>query len=263
MLTVTGGAVLYMTHEAWRSSAAYAADRYPSNSAMYADPALVEGIDYGRRYRRHAAVRSDPAERLVFPETVVLAIHGGGIEPGTSELCLGIAGYHPASFITTPGQPTYDYWMFEGLRASNNAELHVTATSCDDPIALSLSAGARRVLSLHGCTPAQLGLTDDSQAVFVGGRDIVMRDRLAKIYLNIGIQTLTEDAGNFGLEGSNQRNIVNRSLTAAGVQVELTTPLRAAMFGTNTRAQRKNTTSELFWRFVNATRKAREQGMVE
>jgi len=51
-------------------------------------------------------------------------------------------------------------------------------------------------------------------------------------------------------------NIVNRTLLGMGAQLELTTPLRSAMFGTNTRADRKNTTLGLFWNFVAATRAA-------
>jgi phage replication-related protein YjqB (UPF0714/DUF867 family) len=35
--------------------------------------------------------------------TVILAPHGGGIEKGTSELCLAVAGYHPERL--TPYDP--------------------------------------------------------------------------------------------------------------------------------------------------------------
>ncbi|MCM4084720.1 poly-gamma-glutamate hydrolase family protein [Paractinoplanes hotanensis] len=59
-----------------------------------------------------------------------MALHGGGIEPGTSELFLAIAGYHPAGGAT--GGPVHDYWMFEGIRSSGNAALHITSASCDD-----------------------------------------------------------------------------------------------------------------------------------
>jgi phage replication-related protein YjqB (UPF0714/DUF867 family) len=45
-------------------------------------------------------------------------------------------------------------------------------------------------------------------------------------------------------------------LLAAGAQLELTTPLRRAMFRINTTADRKNTTRRLFWTFTTATRAA-------
>jgi phage replication-related protein YjqB (UPF0714/DUF867 family) len=50
--------------------------------------------------------------------------------------------------------------------------------------------------------------------------------------------------------------MVNRTFSKGGAQLELTTPLRAAMFGTNTAAQRKHTTTPLFWNFVTAVRQA-------
>src|SRR5258708_29061474 len=85
------------------------------------------------------------------PKTTILAPHGGGIEPGTSELCLAVAGYHPASLPQIPAAGvTYDYWIFEGLRDSGNPELHVTSTGCDDGVAVSLCAGSLNALALHG-----------------------------------------------------------------------------------------------------------------
>ncbi|MDG6101892.1 poly-gamma-glutamate hydrolase family protein [Dactylosporangium aurantiacum] len=237
-------------------TAAYAADDYASNTALYADPALAEGVDYARRYRRHEAVDGSDAASSPFPDTVVLALHGGGIEPGTSELCLAVAGYHPGTGAVEPaGGPTYDHWMFEGIRASNNSPLHVTATHCDDPVARALTAGARRAVSLHGCTPAQAGLADGTAAVVVGGLDLALKGRLLACFAAAGIQA-HDAAGIPALNGDDPANIVNRTLTGGGAQLELTTPLRTAMFTTNTRAQRKNTTTATFWQFVTAVRAA-------
>jgi phage replication-related protein YjqB (UPF0714/DUF867 family) len=236
-----------------RPGAAYAADLYASNTALYADPALAEGVDYGRRYRRHEAVDDSDGAAYPFPDTIVLALHGGGIEPGTSELCLAVAGYHPAGGTT--GGATYDYWTFEGLRSSNNSALHVTSTHCDDPVALALVAGARRAVSLHGCTPSQAGLPAGAAAVLVGGLDTTLKQCLLDRYADAAIEAY--DAADVpALAGTDPANIANRTLTAAGAQLELTTPMRSAMFGTNTRSQRKHTTTAAFWQFVDATRLA-------
>jgi phage replication-related protein YjqB (UPF0714/DUF867 family) len=232
------------------------ADLYPSNTALYADPALAEGADYGRRHRRHASYDDSETTVTAYPATVVLALHGGGIEPGTSELCLAIAGYHPADLSRVPaGGPVFDYWMFEGIRSTGNSELHVTSTHCDDPVGLSLSRGARRAVSLHGCTPAQAGLPADAVAVLVGGLDTALRHALLAAYAAAGVPAL-DALGNPDLAGTDPDNIVNRTMTGAGAQLELTTPMRAAMFTTNTRPQRRNTTTAAFWRFVEATRAA-------
>jgi phage replication-related protein YjqB (UPF0714/DUF867 family) len=219
-----------------------AADRYPSYTALYADPELDEGVDYALRHQHRT-----PAT------TTVLAPHGGGIEPGTSELCLAIAGFHPASLARTA--PAYSYWMFEGLRPSNNDELHVTSTRCDDPVALSLCGGSRHALGLHGCAPSAVGLPEGTRAALVGGRDRTFRRYLLQELTGRGFQAI-DAAGWEAVNGDEPENIANRTATGMGGQLEITTPLRAAMFGENTRPQRKNTTTALFWDFVAAARSA-------
>src|SRR5258705_12294223 len=55
------------------------------NSELYADPGLAEGVDYARRHRRHERFDDTLARTDDVLKTTVLAPHGGGIEPGTSE----------------------------------------------------------------------------------------------------------------------------------------------------------------------------------
>ncbi|MDR7275270.1 poly-gamma-glutamate hydrolase family protein [Catenuloplanes atrovinosus] len=230
---------------------AHAADRYPSNSALYAALASVEHVEWTRRFRRHATAHGGTQP---FPDTTILAVHGGGIEPGTSELCIAIAGYRPSDEAPLTGR-LYDHWLFEGLRSSGNADLHVTSTNCDDPVALSLAGGARRTVSLHGCSTAEAGLPDGTAAVLVGGRDQALKTRLRNRYEAAGIQHV--DAATVpALSGTDPANIANRTLTGAGTQLELTTDLRAAMFTENTRPRRKHTTTAVFDAFVAATRLA-------
>ncbi|BEL06532.1 hypothetical protein Q0Z83_047230 [Actinoplanes sichuanensis] len=232
---------------------AHAADFYPSNTALYADPELTEGVHYSRRFRRHAALDDTEAPGAGYPDTVVVALHGGGIEVGTSELCLAVAGYHPAGGAT--GGPVYDYWMFEGLLSTGNGKLHVTSSHCDDPAALATVAGSRRAVSLHGCRPEEAGLPADTAAVLVGGRDTTLKTALLQAYSAAGVQAI--DAVSVpDLNGDDPANIVNRTLTGAGAQLEMTTPLRTQMFGVNTRAGRKSSTLPAFWTFVDATRQA-------
>jgi phage replication-related protein YjqB (UPF0714/DUF867 family) len=237
--------------------AAAAGDLKESNTDLYGDPAFVAGVDYGLRYRRHAA--ADDSETLTsgpFPDTAVIAPHGGGIEPGTSELCLAVAGYHPATMTVTPAAgPVYDFWMFEGLRSSNNSQLHITSTHCDDPVARSICAGARRAVSLHGCTPSQARVAEGVGAVLVGGADTGLRALLMARLTDAGVYAI--DAAGVGeLDGDNPDNIVNGTLGTGGAQLELTTPLRAAMFTTNTRSGRRTSTTPAFWQFAGAVRSA-------
>ncbi|MFD4753227.1 MULTISPECIES: poly-gamma-glutamate hydrolase family protein [unclassified Streptomyces] len=231
-------------------------DAYPSNTALYADPAVTEGVDYARRYRRHALDDQDLATGGGFTRSVILAPHGGGIEVGTSELCLAVAGYHPDGLAPTPPEgPRHDFWMFEGLRSSDNGALHVTATHCDDTVARSLAAASFNALALHGCTAAQTGLGSGVAAVLVGGRNASLKKALLRNFAAAGI-TAADAADKPDLAGVSPDNIANRTLRGEGAQLEITTELRAAMFEVNTRAGRKKSTTPLFWDFTAATRAA-------
>lgn len=239
--------------------ASAAGDLYASNTDLYRRLAGREGIDFARRYRRHAYTDDDQAGAPgAYGRTAVLALHGGGIEGGTSELCLGIAGYDPKDL--TPrygtGAPLFDYWMFEGIRSSGNSELHVTSTHCDDRVALALAAGALNVVSVHGCTAAQAGApASRPEAVVIGGRNTALRRYLGEALDAAGVQTIDASADD-DIAGVSPDNICNRTLLGMGAQLELTTELRAAMFGTNTIKGRAGSVNAEFWRFADAVRAA-------
>ncbi|MFC8920687.1 poly-gamma-glutamate hydrolase family protein [Streptomyces sp. NPDC057116] len=242
------------------ASPAYATDEfdlYTSNTDLYTKLAGKEGTDFARRYKRHECLDTGPAERHPYQRTTIMAMHGGGIETGTSELCLGIAGYHPATLAPLQdGLGVHDYWMFEGLRSSNNRELHVTAKNNDDHVALSMARGSLNVLSLHGCTAAQAG-TADPRAVVVGGLNERFKTLLKAEFGKAGIAWRDgNDPEVRDLAGINPDNPCNRTMLAKGGQLELTTELRAAMFTVNTRAGRAGSTTEVFDRFVGACRAA-------
>ncbi|MFD7662749.1 poly-gamma-glutamate hydrolase family protein [Streptomyces sp. NPDC059788] len=238
---------------------AYAAarkDNFASNTALYADPSVVEGTDYARRHRRHAMFDDSRTERSGFARSVILAPHGGGIETGTSELCLAIAGYHPKDLAPKPPQgPVHDYWMFEGIRKKDNGELHVTSTHCDDHVARSLCAGSLNALSLHGCKPEQAQLPSGTPAVLVGGLNATLRSYLIAEFKAVGIRA--QDAtGIADLAGTDPDNIANRTMLGKGAQLEITTPLRESMFPDNSADGRKENQKQIFWDFVDAARAA-------
>ncbi|WP_316519883.1 poly-gamma-glutamate hydrolase family protein [Kitasatospora brasiliensis] len=240
-------------------TSASVADLYPSNTALYADPALVEGVDYDRRYRRHLIDGQSPQGPTPFVRTTVIAPHGGGIEAGTSQLCLAVAGYHPADLTPTPETgPVHDFWMFEGLRSTGNRELHVTSTHCDDGVARAMCAGSLNVLALHGCTATgRAGLEAGARAVLVGGRNATFRRYLMEEFAAVGIRAVpVPDEEAFA--GTAPQNICNRNLLGMGAQLELTTELRRAMFaqGNHTRTEWAANTLPLFWSCVTAARTA-------
>ncbi|WP_275678301.1 poly-gamma-glutamate hydrolase family protein [Streptomyces sp. MUM 203J] len=176
--------------------------------------------------------------------TTVLAMRGGGIETGTSGLCLGTAG---------DGRGVHDYWMSKGLCGSNNRELHVTAKHNDDHACLSTVRSSLNALSLHGCTAEQAGT--GPEAVVVGGLDGRFKDRLRAEFTKVGIarrdcDELPDPAG------VNPDNACNRTMPAKGGRMEFTTDLPAAMFSVNTRAGRAGSTTREYGDSFGACRAA-------
>jgi phage replication-related protein YjqB (UPF0714/DUF867 family) len=143
--------------------------------------------------------------------------------------------------------------MFEGLRELGNAALHVRSTGCDDGVAVPLCAGSLNVLALHGFRPEPPDFSPDDQVVLVGGGNTILGG-----YLLAGLRKAdfdARDAGQHGeLDGNARCNIVNRTLLGMGAQLELSTPLRDAMFTGHSRPRRKHTTTQVFWTFVAVCR---------
>ncbi|WP_374983595.1 poly-gamma-glutamate hydrolase family protein [Streptomyces fradiae] len=232
-------------------------DLYASNTDLYRSLAGQEGTEFARRYKRHEFLDHSYSARYPYNRTTVIAMHGGGIEMGTSELCFGIAGYHPADLQPLgDGLGVHDYWMFEGLRGSDNRELHVTAKNNDDHVCQSMVRSSLNVLSLHGCTAAQAH-TADPRAVVVGGLNERFRTLLKAEFDRVGIAWKDgNDPEVRDLAGINPANPCNRTMLGKGGQLELTTELRAAMFTVNTRAGRAGSTTATYWDFVRACRTA-------
>lgn len=139
----------------------------------------------------------------------VIAIHGGGIERGTELLARAIA----ASELSI--------YLFEGLKATGNQELHVTSNHFNDPRAVSLMQSSKLALSIHG-------FKEESQdQICVGGRNFSFRDRVTRALSQskLNIQVISPCVK---FDGEDVRNIVNRAQNE-GVQLELSTHLRKRM----------------------------------
>lgn len=181
----------------------------------------------------------------------MIAPHGGGIEAGTSELCLAVAGYTPfdagadPADAAVPGEPQRDHWMFEAL--ADSAAQHVTATHCDDPAALAVCAANRYAVSPHGF--------DDTttKKIIIGGRDERLKRNLRAALTEHGLTSPAADpdhdvtvvfaGATDPIDGDDPANIANRTRTGAGAQMELSTALRKAMFGDFSGAAKRRTTA--------------------
>lgn len=240
-------------------------DKYGSMTDLYADPGNVEGTTYGKRWRRHewSQMVEDLATDSTETQRVVMAVHGGGIEAGTSEIALAAAGYHPATLIPViDGRGLHDFWIFEGLLPNGNGDLHVTASNYNEPIATELVQNARRCMSLHGCSDTQAKVSEAQPLgiIQIGGRDFELRTFVLEELTAVGITAeITTDRD---LLGEDPANIGNQTQLGGCVQLEMGRRYRASLFGTDTRPRRKHTTNAQFWLLVGVLRKAMSKASI-
>ena len=166
--------------------------------------------------------------------TISLAPHGGGIEPGTSELAMAIAGSE------------FSYYLFEGLKSSGNSNLHITSHLFDEPQALRFVGQHRRVVAIHGERSLQT-------SVYVGGLDQQLRESIQDALTDADFKSAEHHDET--LQGHHAKNICNRGASGKGVQLELPKGLRQTFFESLDREGRR-TKTDAFFRFVNAIRMA-------
>lgn len=136
---------------------------------------------------------------------LVMAPHGGWIEPFTTEVARAVAG------------PDLSFYAFSAERERDNERLHITSHRFDEPQALQAVRGAEIVLAIHG------ERTRDRAFVMVGGRHQGLRRalRAALEEAEVPVEEPRE-----GLGGRHPRNICNRGRAGAGAQLELSEGLR-------------------------------------
>jgi phage replication-related protein YjqB (UPF0714/DUF867 family) len=100
----------------------------------------TQGIDFRVRLEQRAG------------KAVVLAPHGGGIEPGTSEIAEAIAGAN------------LSFYAIEGIKPADNRILHITSARFDEPQGKVLAEASPTVIAVHGEESAE-------EVVFLGGLD--------------------------------------------------------------------------------------------
>jgi phage replication-related protein YjqB (UPF0714/DUF867 family) len=159
---------------------------------------------------------------------VVIAIHGGNIEPGTSEIAEAIAG------------DEHSFYTFEGISPSGNYKFHITSTNFDEPCGVGLIKSAKKVLSIHG-------YRDDACVLYIGGRDIELGNRMLNALNKVGFNA--RERQNSNMKGISPRNICNRGVGSKGVQMEISSRLRNRMYkGFYKNGKRIKT--ELFYQFI-------------
>src|SRR5690242_10019430 len=172
------------------------ADTYPDFASLERNE--TAGTDFRILVRRAAAAYA------------IVAPHGGGIEPGTSEIADGIAG------------EALSHYAFDGLKRQGNGRLHITSTRFDEPLCLQLIARTEVVVTVHG----EHGEADGA-VVFIGGRDIVRGAAIREALAAGGFDVRCHPDPD--LQGLDPRNICNRGSSGGGVQLEVSRALRLEM----------------------------------
>ena len=158
---------------------------------------------------------------------VILAPHGGKIEPGTSEIAEAIAG------------TDLSFYAFEALRNGPHGDLHITSHLFDEPRAIALVGRSHTAIAIHGRRD------DGTQAVWWGGRAIALREAISASLCDAGFKAVPNER----LPGCKPTNICNRTCCHEGVQLELPRSLR----------QQLMRDADLLRRFCEAIRKAIQQ----
>lgn len=166
------------------------ADRYSS----FIDLAANERLDID--YRIRVLDRGS--------ETVILAPHGGWIEPETSEIAEAIAG------------AVFSFYAFEALRNAPHGRFHITSHRFDEPKAVALVNRSWTAIAVHGRQD------EGNDAVWLGGRATGLRDAVGASLRNSGFKAEL----NKRLPGVEGANICNRTRAGRGVQLELPRRLR-------------------------------------
>ncbi|RWP41759.1 MAG: replication protein [Mesorhizobium sp.] len=135
---------------------------------------------------------------------VILAPHGGWIEPHTSEIAEAIAG------------TDLSFYAFEALKSGPHGDLHVTSHRFDEPKAINLVGRSRTAVAIHGRR------NEGTEAVWLGGRATTLRDAIGACLRAAGFDA----EPNTRLPGSDRANICNRTLSGEGAQLELPPSLR-------------------------------------
>ena len=178
-----------------------------------------KGVDYNIRTRRGKS------------GITVMAIHGGGIEPGTTEIAEAIADRR------------HGFYTFSGLKPSGNFRLHITSTCFDEPQGIGLAEKSQTVVVIHGCA-------DPDPIVYIGGRHAALKEKIGVSLKDAGVRV----AETARFPGLNPDNICNRGAGKMGVQLEISIGMRRLMFG-DLKRPRRGRTLPFFITFVNAVQR--------
>lgn len=151
---------------------------------------------------------------------LLIAPHGGGIEPGSSEIMRAVA--------EAGGWAWYEFAGF--LRQGNKQALHITSNEFDEPTLKSMLPQAGFVVAFHGASES------GDPLVYVGGKWKLGRKTFAEsinaAFGDHGIRAADaiDHAAPAHLRGLGDGNVTNGGKRAEGVQLEFSRAARNLLF---------------------------------
>lgn len=154
----------------------------------------------GKDYRITTKKKGDPY--------VIMAIHGGLIEPFTSDMAIAIAGEE------------YGLYLFEGIREQRNAELHIASGYFDEPQAKDMVRTADVVISIHGYRDKE------NEWVMVGGLHEGLVEMIRTHLSEIDLPPQPFDGRS---APESPQNICNQGMSGGGVEIAISKKLRDSL----------------------------------
>ncbi|MGW3153706.1 poly-gamma-glutamate hydrolase family protein [Streptomyces sp. NPDC001089] len=142
---------------------------------------------------------------------VYIAVHGGAMEPPSSQLAVYCAG------------ATGAYYSFAALSDLTADTLSLPATTFDEPFCQVNVGNASRAISFRGVEDQR----EAEEVAYISGLDDVLVSLVRQELSTAGFVT---DTPPLRFEGSDPQNIVNRTRLHAGVQIDLTRSLRKSFY---------------------------------
>jgi phage replication-related protein YjqB (UPF0714/DUF867 family) len=142
------------------------------------------------------------------PRVLIMAPHGGRIEPTTTTIAEAIA------------ETDYSFYAFEGLKIEGNRLLHIESHLFDEPQGLQAADQADVIITVHG------QLDQKHAFVMTGGLHTHLRLAIERQLESAGFQTRPPQEG---LMGTDPRNICNRGRSRQGVQLEVSRKIRDSL----------------------------------
>ncbi len=149
---------------------------------------------------------------LTDSNVLVMAIHGGKIEKGTTKLAYALSSHN-----------NYNYYSFLGLKSKGNSVLHIPSEKFDEPTALEMVSKSETTISIHGCSGSK-------EFTYMGGLDTDLANRIKKSLIKYGFTVLDTPKN---LAGISPDNIVNKNMDGRGVQLEISKGLRTRFLSSN------------------------------